>query len=463
MTSTPDEVPRARSADVAELQQEVETLRGQLDTRRQRQHRMLAVRTWVAAILVALAALGVTGSVIGVWAARTTLNTDKFVSTLTPLQSDPEVQAALSTYLSTQIYTSLDVPDLLRQALPGPTKFLAGPLSGQVENYLQQGVEKVVSSSQFAVLWPAILRFAHDKVMAVINNDSKVVQTSGNVVTLDLLPIVNEALKLLQSQIPTLFGHTITLPTISNGQIPDNLREQIDSALGVTLPANFAQVPIYRAKELSAVQTAVKDAKKYVVLLVIASLVMVGLAYLISPLRRRTTVQLGLWLVIWVVLLRAVIRAVRDQVLNQVAAGVYRDGASSAAHVIFATLRTRGTQLIWIGAIMAVVAYLFGPGRGAVFVRTWAVRGWKALVGATRRGASGAAPKAPVFAQTYKDPLRIGGLVVGVVLVLIFPTWTGLFWTALVIGIYELAVTLLAGAASGGAAAQSEIGQPVAG
>ena len=464
MTSTPDEnAGAAGSADVAELESEVATLRSQLDTRERRHRRMLTLRTIVAAVLVALAALGVTGSVIGVWSARTTLNTDKFVSTLKPLQSDPAVQTALSTYLATQIYTSLDVPTRLKEALPGPSKFLAGPLSGQVENYLGQGVSKVVASPQFAVLWPAILRFAHEKIMAVINNDSSVVQTSGDVVTLDLLPIVNEALKLLQTQIPTLFGHTITLPTITNGEIPANLRDQIDSALGITLPANFAQVPIYRAHELSTVQTAVKDAKKYVALLVIVSLVMVGLAYLISPQRRRTTVQLGLWLVIWVVLLRAVIRAVHDQIINGVAEGVYRDGAASASHVIFATLRTRGTQLIWIGAIMAVVAYLFGPGRGAVFVRSWVVRGMKAATDATRRGASGAAPKAPVFARTYKDPLRIGGLVVGVFLVLIFPTWTGLLWTAIVIGAYELAVTLLAGAGSDSGGPRGEIAQPLTG
>jgi hypothetical protein len=112
---------------------------------------------------------------------------------------------------------------------------------------------------------------------------------------------------------------------------------------------------------------------------------------------------------------------------------------------------------------MAVVAYLFGPGRGAVFVRSWVVRGMKAATDATRRGASGAAPKAPVFARTYKDPLRIGGLVVGVFLVLIFPTWTGLLWTAIVIGAYELAVTLLAGAASGDGGPRGEIAQPLTG
>jgi hypothetical protein len=58
---------------------------------------MTRLRQTVAALLVAVAALGVTMSVIGVWAGRTSLNTDRWVETVTPLDQDPAVRAAVST------------------------------------------------------------------------------------------------------------------------------------------------------------------------------------------------------------------------------------------------------------------------------------------------------------------------------------------------------------------------------
>ena len=445
--------------EVQRLRQELATAQTQLDTRGRRHRRLTMWRGIIAAVLVVLAALGVTLSVVGVWAGRTTLNTDRWVETVTPLEQDPAVRAAVSTYTTEQIFSTLNVEQRVKEALPPRAAFLASPLTGQVHGFVQNTVTKVLASPQFAQLWPQINRVAHRQVMAVLNNDSTVVRSSGDTVTLNLLPVVNDVLSNLQQQVPSLFGKTITLPTLTNGEIPAGLNQKIEASLGVTLPANFAAIPIYQGNQLSAAQQTLVKVKQYLTLLVIGSLLALVLALWISPRRRRTSLQLGLWLVIFVVALTSVIRAVRSQLIDQVPAGVYRAGVDAAVQVVFVTLRERGTQLLWLGIIIAVVAYLMGPGRGAVAVRRWAVQAWNFLSARARRYGAVVRADAPGFARRYLDPLRLGGLVAAGVLLFFFTSWAGLLWILVLLALYELLVTGVAAVgrepAGGGVSSES--------
>ena len=429
--------------------EELATLHQQLDTRGRRERRVTVLRTVVAAVLVFVAALGVTASVIGVWAGRTTLNTDRWVETVTPLSSDPAVRAAVATYSTEQIFTSLNVEQRVKEALPPRAAFLSSPLSGQVHGFVQSAVTKSLASPQFAELWPAINRVAHTQIMGILDNNSKVVQNNGQTVTLNLLPVVNNVLSSLQQQVPTLFGKTVTLPTITDGQIPAGLQAKVESALGVQLPANFAAIPIYQGDELSAAQQGLVQIKRGLTLLVIGTILALGLAVWVSPRRRRTSLQFGLWLVIDVVALTSVLRAVRSQLIDQVPDGVYRAGVDAAVQIVFVTLRERGTQLLWLGIVIAVVAYLAGPGRAAVAVRRWALQAWRFLSERGRRFGAVAVADGPDYARAHLDPLRIGGLVAAGFLLFFFTSWAGLFWILVLLGLYELLVTAVAAAGRG--------------
>jgi hypothetical protein len=333
----------------------------------------------------------------------------------------------------------------VQEALPPRAAFLATPLTGQVRGYVQSAVNSVLASPQFAQLWPEMNRVAHQQVMAILNGDSNVVRNSGDTVTLNLLPVVNEVLRLLEQQVPTLFGRTVNLPTITNGQIPAGLEARIEGALGVNLSPNFAAIPVYQGDELSSAQQAVVQVKRTLGLLVFGSILALVLAFLISPNRRRSTLQLGVWLAISVVALTSVLRAIRAQLVEQVPAGQLRAGADAAVQVVFATLRERGTQLLWLGILLALVAYLAGPGRGAVALRHGVVQAGHFLSRRARRYATVAIADGPAFARTHLDPLRIGGVVAAGVLLLFFSSWTGLFVIALALGLYELLVTAVAG------------------
>jgi hypothetical protein len=452
----------AEAAELARLRSELSVLRARLDTRRRRGSYVTGGRRFTAAVLVAITAFALVMSVVGVWAATTVLNTDRWVATVAPLPQNPQVAAAVADYATVQVFEAINVEQRVRTALPRAA-FVAGPLAGQLQGTVRKTVTTVLQNERFQSIWVELNRRAHQRAMAIINGTSDVVVTRDNRVDIDLLPLINQVLRQLSTQLPDLFGKQITLPDLSSGEIPDNLRIRVEDALGVTLPANFAQFTIYSSGQLQAVQEAVKSAKRGLVLFVVAAFVLLALALLVSPGRRRTLLQLGLWLVISAVVVTAALRAVRNQLLEQVQAGAYRDGVAAALTSVFGPLRTRGTQLIWIGAVLVVLMYLIGPGRGPTWLRRQLAAGARATGHGIRSGTRAFAAHGPGWIAGHLDLLRVGGLVIAIILALLLSSWTSLLVVALVLAAYEVLVTVIGRSAarrSAPAEAGSELTAP---
>ncbi|MEV4346392.1 hypothetical protein AB0J83_18135 [Actinoplanes sp. NPDC049596] len=427
-----EELERLR-AEVAGLRQELQTRE-----RRRRGPSGRQVRGVIAAIVAAVAAFALVLSVVGLWAARTSLSTDRWVSTVAPLPQDPQISAAVAEYATAQTFTVIDVEGRLREVLPPQAAFAAGPVAGQLRTQIRNVVTNVLRSDGFQTVWIEVNRRVHNRLMAVVEGDSTVINAQSDHIDIDLLPLINQALREISAQLPTLFGRTVTLPDLSSGAIPGNLRVRVQDALGVTLPANFAQFTVYDGGQLKALQDTVAASKRYLALFVAATVVLVLAAFAISPRRRRTAVQLGIWLVVAALTVTVIVRAVRRQAVEQVPEGVYRDGVNAAVDSVFAVLRERGTQLIWVGAVLAVIAYLAGPGRFAVWLRRSVVSGTRWAVRRSRTAYK------PGFVARHLDPIRIGGLVVAGVAVLIGTSWTSLLVTVVLLAAYEVAVTLIA-------------------
>ncbi|GAB1642192.1 hypothetical protein [Krasilnikovia sp. MM14-A1259] len=430
--------------ELARLRAEVADLNARLDTRHRRASTIHTLRRVTAAVLIAITAFALVAGVVGVWSARTALNTDRWVATIAPLPQDPQVAAAVADYATNQVFSAIDVQQRVANVLPAQAAFVAGPIAGQLHDAVEKTVYNVLQSAQFQRIWVELNRRAHDRAVAILNGESNVVVARDDRVEIDLLPLINQVLRALSAQLPTMFGKQINLPDLSSGAIPDNLRTRVQDSLGVTLPANFAQFTVYDSGQLKAVQRAVSTAKRDLVLFVVATVALFGLALLISPGRRRTLLQLGLWLVVAAVAVGAVIRAVKDQILGEIPAGLYRDGAAAAITTVFSQLRVRGDQIIWIGAILAAVMYLIGPGRGPTWLRHQGARGARAVGRWTRTGGRAVVTHGPGFTARHLDALRVGGLVVAVALALILSSWTALLVIVVALAAYEVGVTLVA-------------------
>jgi hypothetical protein len=443
-TGTPDRRDTGDPTATTELDRlraEVALLHGRLATRDRRRRWGVTLRRVGAAVLIAVSGFCAVASVIGGWGARTTLDTDRWVATVRELPRQPAVTEAMSAYLTDEVFDVLDVRQRLADALPPRAAFLAGPVTNAVRDFVRDRVRGYMRSDGFQSLWESANRFAHTQIMAVLENRSETVSVHDGTVTLNLLPIVNNLLIAIESELPSMFGRPLDLPTITSGQLPPDLRQRVEETVGVTLPSDFAQVRLYNRQLLPQLQQAVVTFRRLIVLLIAGTVLTGGLALWISPDRRRTILQLGLWLTIAVFVLSYVLRAIRDQLLGMVPATLYREGVSVAVHEVFTSLRQWGDRLLWAGVVLAVVAYLVGPGRVPVALRRAVVRASRAVAARARAVATDVALKSWVV--RHVDVLRVGGVAVAAIVALWFSSWTALFVILTALAGYALLLTAL--------------------
>jgi hypothetical protein len=349
----------------------------------------------------------------------------------------------MAEYATTELFRVLDVENRIREVLPDQAAFVAGPLTGQIRETVRKTVHQVLVSDRFQQIWVEANRRVHERVLAILQGTSTLVVVRDDRVDIDLLPLINQVLRQLSANLPTMFGKQLSLPDLGTGAIPDNLRTRVEEAVGVTLPADFARFSIYDSGQLAAIQKAVAAAERDLVLFVTATIVLLVVALLVSPVRRRTLLQLGLWLVVAAVAVTAVLRRVRGELLLEVPAGVYRDGVDAAVTSVFAGLRDRGTQLIWIGLLLAMLMYLVGPGRAPVWLRGMVAAAARATWQGSGRGGRAVVTHGPGFVARHLDAIRVGALVVAAVVALLLSSWTSLLVIALTLAAVEVLVTVV--------------------
>src|SRR4051794_27787627 len=192
--------PRTDADELAQLRTEVSVLHARLDTRARRASAVRTLRRITSAVLIALTAFALVTSVVGVWAATTVLNTDRWVATVAPLPKDPLIAAAVADYTTDQLFTALDVEQRLRAVLPPQAAFVAGPVAGQLRNTVRKTVGDVLQSDRFAAIWADLNRRAHQRALAILDGTSTVVVARDNRVDIDLLPLINQVLRELSTQ-----------------------------------------------------------------------------------------------------------------------------------------------------------------------------------------------------------------------------------------------------------------------
>ena len=100
------------------------------------------LKSAVIVLLVIVTALSFIALNASFWIKRTITNTDQFVATTQPLISEPAITENISTKLSKELFSNVDVEQKLQESLPENIQFLAGPLSSQIEGFTQSQIKK---------------------------------------------------------------------------------------------------------------------------------------------------------------------------------------------------------------------------------------------------------------------------------------------------------------------------------
>lgn len=400
-------------------------------------------RNWLVGALVVVAVLVVLVGSVTLWAHDFLFNTDTWVATVAPIAKDPAVTHDLSVYLAQQGTDTIDIGQRTQNALPPRLQPLADPiaiaLQGWLQTFLQRTIERFVTSPTAYDVWVTVNRVAHRQVVNVLQNKPGALRANGGKLELNLLPLLSKALIAVQQRAPRLLPRPI--PEISAATPPGQAEQQLSQALGVTLPAGFAQITLLQSQDLSTAQKIVRIFNAVVVVLIVAAVALIVAAVWLSLRRRRTLIELGLGVGLALIVTRVLVRRIEDDVAAGLAGHQGGAVATAALRAIIGNLQSFTLWFLVAGIVVAVVAFLLGKPQWFHKVAHGAAGLGASAAGLGASGAEAIARQGTVgrVLLRHTDWLRVGGVVVAAIILLATtPGWAWIVAIALLLLAWEL-------------------------
>ena len=318
-------------------------------------------RRVLAGIALVLACLTILVTTVAVWAHQVAFNTDRFTSLVSNVIDDPAVTDPLAQKVSVQVVTALNVQGRIEQRLPDAMKPLAASITLTVQDAIANRLEQALENPRIQQALVRTISVAHAKVMNLLRDQSDAVQVVNGYVVVDVWPIVDSALAELQSM--GIIPADIQLPDLSEADIGAKLGPRLESALGITLPADFGTIQLMPADRLLTARTVVRVFDIVVILLIVLSVALVALALWLSTNRRMMVIYLALGVIIAFLLARLTTNTVTSAVVG----GIADQGLAGAVRTVVDTTVANLRQItVWIlvaTGIVAIAAYLWGRPR----------------------------------------------------------------------------------------------------
>ncbi len=407
----------------------------------------------VSAVLITLTCILVPVSLLTVWVHDIALDTDRYVSTMAPLATNPAIQDAAVNRITHAVDVKVDgqavTSDLAAwlqsQGLPpraaAAVKSLGPKLDDAVDQVVTQAATRVVHSDTFATVWTQANRAAHAAVVQALTGHGRgAVQVTDGTVTLDV------------------------------GTAVDRLKDQLVAA-GLTpaekIPDVDKQLVLFQSDKLAKARGAAHALDVLGNWMPVLTVLLGAIGVVLARRRRRALVTTALGAAGACLLVAIALVVARRYYLDHLPPAVQSPPAAAAVfdtllHFLRISLRTA----IVLGVVVALGAYLSGAGRLPRAVRGGADR---AAYSAARWGdAHGVRTgRAGTWTDAHR---RLLVLVVLLVLALVFALWNHpTVLTVLLLVLVLLAVlavlALLAASGRAGAdrAAQDGIAQGGAG
>ncbi|MFF2746635.1 hypothetical protein ACFVVA_13970 [Kitasatospora sp. NPDC058048] len=343
------------------------------------------VRSFLAALLIVLACALTPLGALALWARSEISDTDRYLATMAPLAEDPRIKAAVTDRVTAEIMKKLPLDSLLDGLAPDDRPKL-GALLGGIGQALDDGlgslvhaqVERLVNSDAFVTLWTDVNRDAHAAVEKMVTGQGGgAVEVHDDTVVLDLAPVIARVKSALVDQ---------GLPLASR------------------IPEIHTSYPLVRSDALPEVRTTLQVlALAGFWVPVLAGACALG-GVLLATRRRRAVVATALGMAGGALLLGIGLSAFRAVYLDRLPADVDQAAAQAVYDTLVRYLHSAVRVVVTLGLLVALGAWVIGPGRWARTVRG----GWRAGLGAVRRVAARAGLRlGPVgrFVHRWKAPL----------------------------------------------------------
>ncbi|WP_328761602.1 hypothetical protein [Streptomyces sp. NBC_00272] len=347
--------------ELAALRARVATLESESSKRLPRWHRL---RAFLSALLIVIGCVLAPLGIVAAWTSDIVGDTDRYVTTVAPLASNPDVQAAVANRVTGAVMEHIDLPKLLEDVAPDQRPLLqkalgklGNGLEGAVRSFVHDKAEDVVASKAFETVWTEANRTIHTAlVKALTGSDNGAVQINNDSVTLDLAPVID--------------------------QVKTRL---VDAGLGVAakIPQIHTDFTILRSDDIGRVKTGFRLLELAGLWLPVVAVVLAAVGVLLSVHRRRTLVAAALGFAVAALILGIALTVFRTVYLNALPDTVSQPAAGAVYDAMVKLLRTTVRMVVVLGVVLALAAWLSGPGRHATVVRQM----WHSGIAATRASA----------------------------------------------------------------------------
>jgi hypothetical protein len=315
-------------------------------------------RRIAATTLIVISCILAPISVMAIWVRNQVLNTNRYVATVAPLATNPQVVDMAATAITNTLFSSTDVQAAIKNALPPRADFLASPVSTALQDATERFAHQALSSKQFATIWKEANRRAHAQLTKALTGGGTVVSTANGKIVIDLGAIVQQVRTILKDHGVGIFD-----------RIP------VDQ---LSLKYELAD-----AHQLQKAQRATRALNTLSYVLPILMFLTLGGGLWLSVHRRRTLAHWGLGVAFAVAFLGLCVTIGRAFYLNAVTSDALpRATAATVFDTLVRYLRDGIRLVAVIGLLVSIVAWLVGPSHSAVRVRTTA-RGITSGSGAT--------------------------------------------------------------------------------
>ncbi|MGO8863120.1 MAG: hypothetical protein ACLQRH_20510 [Acidimicrobiales bacterium] len=387
-----------------------------------KKHRARRVRGITAWILIVLASLLIPISVISVWAIRTVTNTDQYVATMAPLARNPVIVDHLATRTTDLLFSSHIVQNKVEEALPAKAKTIVTPIVNELHSYVYGLALKVFESPKFGQLWDLLNRHTHEAVLNVLTGKQSALTKKiekGGAIVLNLTPTINQVIDKANARGITVFN-------------------PLKAVLGTGDKLGLTVVSKDEVAKFSGWFNLIVKLKWVIP---VVSLVLAALGILIAVQRRKTLLRMAIGVSLVTVVILAGISLGRITFVNQATKHHLDTGVAGALwDTLLAYLKTDLRWTVLIAVLVAFVAWVVGPARYAVWIRSTCAKGgrWVAAqarqlgdrTGKAAAGSSGAR-RTGGWILEHLNGLRIVGVVVAGLIVVFGGNFTG--WGLLVI------------------------------
>ncbi|MFE7773817.1 hypothetical protein ACFU5O_07950 [Streptomyces sp. NPDC057445] len=307
-------------------------------------------RSFFAALLIVIGCVLVPLALVAAWTSQEVGNTDRYVDTVAPLASDPDIQTAAANRVTNALMEHIDVPTLLEDAAPADRPLLEkalGKVGGAIENavrsFVHDKAEEILASETFAKIWTDANRRVHAAVdKALTGSGDGAVKINNNSVTIDLAPVIDQVKQRLVDD-----GMTVA----------------------ARIPEIHTDFTILRADHIGKVKTAFRLLQIAGFWLPVLAVVLVAAGVLLAVNRRRTLVIAALGVAFAALVLGFGLTVFRVVYLNALPDSVSQPAAESVYDALTRFLRTSVRMVAVLGVVIALAAWLSGPGRAATLVR----------------------------------------------------------------------------------------------